>query len=407
MTVSTTESRIGYNGNGATTVFAFPYRFLESTDLTVILVLATGTQVTKMLTTDYTVTGAGDEAGGSVTMLVAPASGQQLIIVREVPLTQETDYISGDPFPAETHERALDKLTMISQRLESLISRSIRLSDADLLVASTILPPPSPGSGLIWNLTGTALVNGVPVAGTLAVSPFMEVVLGSVDATEARTNILAAEDAAVVKLTGAQTITGNKTFSDSPIVPTPTTAFQASTKDYVDTTSAAAAAAVVVPATLAPTLLVAGTSVSASGVAIDLTGIPSWARRVTVLFDTLSVNGSSSLLVQIGDSGGIETTGYNGSGGIIGASTATSTLFTTGFGLRTSDASDVISGALVISRISGNKWTASGTFGRHTFAAAGMTGGVKTLSDVLTQIRVTTVGGSDTFDSGTLNVMYE
>ena len=191
MTVSTTESRIGYNGNGATTAFAFPYRFLANADLVVTLVRADTTQVVKVLNTDYTVTGAGDDAGGTVTMMVAPATGQQLVIVRDVPLTQETDYISGDPFPAESHETALDKLTMISQRLNNLISRSIRLSDADLLVSSTILPSPIANATLVWNATGTAIVNGVGSGEFVGLSPYMEVVLGSVDATEARANLAA------------------------------------------------------------------------------------------------------------------------------------------------------------------------------------------------------------------------
>lgn len=241
MTVSTTESRIGYNGNGATTVFAFPYRFLTNTDLVVTLVRADTTQVVQTLNTDYTVTGAGDDAGGTVTMVVPPATGQQLVIVRDVPLTQETDYISGDPFPAESHERALDKLTMISQRLENLISRSIRLSDADLLVTSTILPAPSPGSSLIWNLTGTGLVNGVSSGSFVGLSPYMEVVLGSVDAAEARTNLGAAADAEVVKLTGAQTVAGVKTFSSAPKVPDGAAADEPATKGQLDAATPAGA----------------------------------------------------------------------------------------------------------------------------------------------------------------------
>lgn len=234
MTVSTTESRIGYNGNGATTAFAFPYRFLVNTDLVVTLVRADTTQVVQTLNTDYTVTGAGDDAGGTVTMVVPPATGQQLVIVRDVPLTQETDYISGDPFPAETHERALDKLTMISQRLNNLISRSIRLSDADLLVSSTILPSPIANATLVWNATGTALINGVGSGEFVGLSPYMGVVLGSVDSAEALTNLGAAADAEVVKLTGAQTVAGVKTFSDRPIIPDGTAAQNPVSKAQLD-----------------------------------------------------------------------------------------------------------------------------------------------------------------------------
>jgi hypothetical protein len=140
MTISTTDSRISYNGNGVTTVFAFPYRFLANADLVVVEVSSTGVETVKTLTTHYTLTGAGDDAGGSVTMLVAPAVGTRLIVYRDTAITQETDYISGDPFPAETHERALDRLTMIAQEVGSDADRSIKVPVGDPSSLSTVLP---------------------------------------------------------------------------------------------------------------------------------------------------------------------------------------------------------------------------------------------------------------------------
>jgi hypothetical protein len=140
MTISTTSSRISYNGNGVTTIFAFPYRFLANGDLVVVEVSAAGVETTKTLTTHYTLTGAGDDAGGSVTMLVAPANGTRLIIYRDTDIVQETDYISGDPFPAETHERALDRLTMIAQEIGSDADRSIKVPVGDSSSLSTTLP---------------------------------------------------------------------------------------------------------------------------------------------------------------------------------------------------------------------------------------------------------------------------
>jgi parallel beta-helix repeat protein len=140
MTISTTESRISYNGNGVTTVFSFPYRFLVNGDLVVVEVSAAGVETTKTLTTDYTITGAGDDAGGSVTMLAAPAVGTRLVIYRDTEVVQETDYVSGDPFPAETHERALDRLTMIAQEIGSDADRSIKVPVGDSSSLSTTLP---------------------------------------------------------------------------------------------------------------------------------------------------------------------------------------------------------------------------------------------------------------------------
>jgi len=140
MTISTTTTRTTYNGNGVTTVFSIPFRFLVNGDIVVVSVSAAGVETTKTLTTDYTLTGAGDDAGGSVTMLVAPANGTRLIIYRDTDIVQETDYISGDPFPAETHERALDRLTMIAQEIGSDADRAIKVPVGDSSSLSTTLP---------------------------------------------------------------------------------------------------------------------------------------------------------------------------------------------------------------------------------------------------------------------------
>ena len=144
MTISTTTSRISYNGNGVTTVFAFPYRFLANADLVVVEVSSTGVETVKTITTDYTLTGAGDDAGGSVTMLVAPASGTRLVIYRDTEVVQETDYITGDAFPAESHERALDRLTMILQEKTpgaAGATRAIQIPIGDPGTVVTTLPP--------------------------------------------------------------------------------------------------------------------------------------------------------------------------------------------------------------------------------------------------------------------------
>jgi hypothetical protein len=144
MTISTTESRISYNGNSATTVFSFPYRFLVNGDLVVVEVSAAGVEVVKTITTDYTITGAGDDAGGSVTMLAAPATGTRLVIYRDTEVVQETDYTSGDAFPAESHERALDRLTMILQEKTpgaAGATRAIQIPIGDPGDVNTVLPP--------------------------------------------------------------------------------------------------------------------------------------------------------------------------------------------------------------------------------------------------------------------------
>lgn len=159
MTVSSTTSRITYAGNGSTTAFAAPFYFLADSDLVVIKTSSTGVQTTLALTTDYTVSGAGVFAGGTVTCVTAPATGETLVIYRDPAVTQLTDYQANDPFPAETHERALDKLTMITQRLKDKLSRAFALSDGDTSGASTVLPTPQANKLVAWNSTGTGLTN--------------------------------------------------------------------------------------------------------------------------------------------------------------------------------------------------------------------------------------------------------
>lgn len=131
MTISTTASRISYNGNGVTVAFSFPYRFLANRDIVVVLRSATGSESILLLDTHYTLSGAGADTGGTVTMAVAPAVGERLVIYRSVAITQETDYISGDPFPAETHERALDRAAMIDQQQQDSIDRTLRFPVSD------------------------------------------------------------------------------------------------------------------------------------------------------------------------------------------------------------------------------------------------------------------------------------
>lgn len=138
MTISTTDSRVEYAGNGVTTVFPIPFRFLENSHIIALLVSSSGVSTTWALSTNYTLAGADADGGGTLTALVAPAVGTRLVIYRDVPATQETDYISGDPFPAESHERALDKLTMLAQQDEESLDRAIKLPVSDVGVSTTL-----------------------------------------------------------------------------------------------------------------------------------------------------------------------------------------------------------------------------------------------------------------------------
>jgi hypothetical protein len=152
-------------------------------------------------------------------------------------------------------------------------------------------------------------------------------------------------------------------------------------------------------------LLQMGTAVaSTSGTSIDFTGIPSWAKRITVMFNGVSTNSTSNIQIQLGDSGGIETTGY--AGGAFDLTVMPNS--TTGL-LITSQNNTVCSfnGAVTIANLSGNTWVSNGVIISIASGFGAASGASKTLSDTLTQIRITTVNGTDTFDAGSINVMWE
>jgi hypothetical protein len=137
---------------------------------------------------------------------------------------------------------------------------------------------------------------------------------------------------------------------------------------------------------------------------IDFTGIPSWVKRITVIFSGLSLSSTADILVQLGDAGGIEATGYISSGSATGTGAAISNS-TLGMIIRSASAASITSGIMTLQNITGNSWVASYA-GKQSSTSSSYGGGDKTLSDTLTQIRITTTS-TDTFDAGTVNIMYE
>lgn len=145
---------------------------------------------------------------------------------------------------------------------------------------------------------------------------------------------------------------------------------------------------------------------STSGTAIDFTGIPSWVKRITVMFSNVSTNGTSTPIIQIG-SGSLETTGYASSGAGVNSSASVAALSSVGFILGgNSTAAYARHGMAILSEISTNTWVCSGTLGRSDAAQVEYFGGSKSTTNVIDRLRVTTAGG-DNFDSGLINILYE
>ena len=139
MTISSTTTKNSYSGNGSTTAFAYSFYIPASTDIQVIVRSSTGTETVKAEgtgSTNYSITGVGSASGGNITFVTAPASGETVVLRRNTAKTQSTDYVANDPFPAETHEDALDKLTIIGQDLQEQIDRSLKLSRTNTMTST-------------------------------------------------------------------------------------------------------------------------------------------------------------------------------------------------------------------------------------------------------------------------------
>jgi hypothetical protein len=157
--------------------------------------------------------------------------------------------------------------------------------------------------------------------------------------------------------------------------------------------------------------LVAGTSqASTSGTSIDFTGIPSWVRRITVMFNSVSVSGSSSLLIQIG-SGSVLTSGYGSSAAFTGTSAGGGTS-TAGFLVTTTtNSSNTLSGISTICLVGSNTYVSTGNMIYESVSPISFvmsSAGVRTsIGGALDRVRITTVNGTDTFDAGSINILYE
>ncbi len=186
MTVSSTNHpQNRYAGNGSATVFNYDFPVTAEADLEVIVAASDGAETVQTLTSDYAVTGAGAADGGTVVMVSAPVSGETLVIRRNVGLTQETDYVENDPFPAETHEAALDKLTLICQQLDEVSGRALKFKKSSAH-RNVDVPDPSASRFLRWNEAGTGLENvNVSDLSLYTVSPFAQTLLDDADAADA------------------------------------------------------------------------------------------------------------------------------------------------------------------------------------------------------------------------------
>ncbi len=303
MALSTTTNRVSFAGNDVTTAFSFPYYFLADGDLVVLIASALGVVTTKTLTTHYTVAGAGVAAGGTVTMLVAPVSGETITIYRDPAITQGLDLVENDSMPAESVEEALDRAAMISQRNKELATRSVRLDDGfsgsfsltlptDINTANTCLVVNAAGDGFDVGPTTTEIVNAEANATAAAASAAAALVSegnasDSADAAAASAAAAAATVNAIIPYRDVVYVTN----ADSPV----TLAASALGSVYhVDCTSGAVTINL-------PSIAALDTSRTQS---IVIVKTDSTANKVTIARNGAdTIEGAASLLLEIQDAG--------------------------------------------------------------------------------------------------------
>jgi hypothetical protein len=354
-----------YTGNGTNKLFSITFPYLDTSDINVYL-----NGILQTITTEYTFANA-----TTVEFVTVPGNGAVVLLERSTDDTAlQATFFPGSSIKANDLNFNFDQVLYLSQETANFAANQSTAGLQTQITAATN----TANTAITTANAATATANGIAATANTALSNSSAAVTtanaASVTATNADTTanaISAVANAALPKAGG--TMTGVITYD------------------------------------AAQPRLVSGTSVaSTSGTSIDFTSIPSWVKRITVMLLQVSTNGTSGVQIQLGDSGGVETTGYSTSGtAITGANTCAISTFTSGFAMLGTTVGASRSGAIVFTNIATNYWIGIGNIDEEGAGSAGHTQGFKELSGTLDRIRLTTVNGTNTFDAGSINILYE
>lgn len=354
-----------YTGNGTNKLFSITFPYLDTSDINVYL-----NGVLQTITTQYQFANA-----TTVEFVTAPSNGASILLDRSTDDTAlQATFFPGSSIKADDLNFNFDQVLYLAQETANSAANQSTAGLQTQITAATNTANNANTTANTANATANAAnttANGI--AGTANTA------LTTAQAAETTANGIAG--------------TANTALTNS--------------NTAISTANAAVATANAAARIVRETAKAWNWNGLTTNTSLDFTGIPSWARKVTVMFDQISTNGTSGVQIQLGDSGGVETTGYVGSGTAITLAGAANVAgFSTGFvplGLASTASR---TGCLFLSNIIANAWIASGTFDDQQIAA-GYTQGSKNLSGTLDRIRITTINGTDFFDTGTVNIIYE
>ena len=397
-----------YTAAPGATVFPTTFRVVLAGDLQV-------TVDAVVVTTGFTLSTLGLSAGVDVTFTTPMVGGEIVELQRIIPKSRVNDYQQLGNFDASVVNADIDRLWMSVQEVGEEISRAILVPIGsgtepqdliDQLIDSAATAVAAAGTATTQ--AGTATTEAAASAASAAAAAASVASAGLPALTGKTLNLLRVK----ADETGYETRTPAQAFSDIKQAASDTATGVVELATTTEMQTGTDTARVPSVSALRNGLIVLGTAVPAtSGTAIDFTAIPAWVKRITVMFNGVSTNGTSLPIVQLGDSGGIETSGYNGCTTSVnfGGGTAPE-LSSSGFILsRGSGAAAALHGCLFLTLLNPatNTWSVNGNISHSGTAFGNFISGTKALSAALDRLRITTAGGVDTFDAGEINIAYE
>lgn len=364
-----------YTGNGTNKLFSITFPYLETSDINVYL-----NGVLQTITTQYTFANA-----TTIEFVAAPSNGATVLLDRSTDDTAlQATFFPGSSIKANDLNLNFDQVLYLSQETaNSAANQSTAGLQAQITTATN-----TANTAITTANAASATANGIASTANTALSN---------------------ANAAVVTANAASVTATNADTTANAISATASSALTAANAALP---KAGGTMTGVITYAAAQPRLVAGTSqASTSGTSIDFASIPSWVKRITVMFQGVSTSAGSPVLIQLGTGSTptYTTSGYLGAVLLVDAAGATArTTYTTGFlVVQDSINSHVRHGNLTITNITGNSWTQTGLLAQSDTTSTHHSAGSIALAAVLTAVRITTVGGSQTFDAGSINILYE